>query len=82
MLYCKADALSAVFVEPQFAGPDQYTVTNLIEESNVGGVSVNGVPGPGIDVVTRTGYVGQPIFPFNGTSLGCSKSFLLSECML
>jgi len=62
-----------VYVEPAFAGADQFTVTNLIEEENVGGVPINGVPGPGIDVVTRSGYVGKPILPFDGVVDSCTN---------
>lgn len=61
-----------VYVEPAFAGADQFKVVNLIEEENVGGVPVNGVPGVGINVTTLSGYVGKPILPFSATLNGCN----------
>ena len=60
-----------VYVEPAVPGKDQLKVTNLVEQENVFGVTVNGAPGQGIDVTTLSGYVGKPIASFNATISQC-----------
>ena len=52
---------------------DHFKVTNLVELADVGGVPLNGVPGPGITQSTRSGYVALPISDFYGTVKSCSE---------
>jgi hypothetical protein len=66
-----AEAL-AVQVVPSLTGADHFVVRNLVEQRNVGGVPVNGVPGPGVDINTLSGLVGVSIQPFAGAVGACA----------
>ena len=61
------NAAITVRVIPRFSGADHFVVRNLVAESDVGGVPINGVPGQGVTIDTLSGLVGIPIQPFNGT---------------
>ena len=68
---CKEDV--KMHVVPVQGDTDHYVVTNLEEFANVGGVPINGVPGPGITQSTRSGYRPMPIGDFAGILKSCDK---------
>jgi hypothetical protein len=60
-------------VVPVMQATDYFRVTNLVEFADVGGVPINGVPGPGTTQSTRSGYVAQPISDFYGEVKSCTE---------
>ncbi|KAJ1487659.1 hypothetical protein T484DRAFT_1785950, partial [Baffinella frigidus] len=68
-----------IAVVPALQGADHFSITNLLAEENVGGVPMNGVPGIGIDIITRSGYVEEPIYAFTGTITSCTNGAYQGE---